>query len=299
MNIQQIRYVVETALAGSFSAASDKLYITEPTISQQIRKLEQELGVTLFERTTRSVELTPSGKVFIKNAMPVLASFDHLNEAMHTESIRSASRITLVMTTSEQLSDVMRLSIEFETSQDIVIEVKPVRGKDLKKELSTGRADIAVTKLTYDYEDLFNSEEFSVQILRQEHMNVLASGKLISWDKQSISFKELNELPIICESPGSPMENWIIERYKRSGLEARISMYAQSPEIMIAAVENGMGIAFSDESAVRHYYDKYRFNSIPLEPGQQVNLCLITPRSKKTSAAVKAFCKVLKEYYSS
>lgn len=64
MNLHQIQYVLAVAECGNFSKAARKLYVSQPTLSQQIALLEDELGVTLFIRYPRKVELTNAGNIF-------------------------------------------------------------------------------------------------------------------------------------------------------------------------------------------------------------------------------------------
>ena len=62
MNLQQMKYVVMIAEQGSFSKASQVLYITQPTLSNEVKKLEKELGITIFSRNKHSVQVTDAGR---------------------------------------------------------------------------------------------------------------------------------------------------------------------------------------------------------------------------------------------
>ncbi|MCY4427929.1 MAG: LysR family transcriptional regulator [Halieaceae bacterium] len=73
MELRQIRYFVAVAEEGNFSAASRRLFISQPPITRQIQQLEMELGVTLFERTRKGVNLTPAGTAFLSEARQILA----------------------------------------------------------------------------------------------------------------------------------------------------------------------------------------------------------------------------------
>ena len=61
MTLQQLKYILTIAEEGSFSAAAKKLYLTQPSLSAMVRSLEQELGITIFDRSTRSVRITEDG----------------------------------------------------------------------------------------------------------------------------------------------------------------------------------------------------------------------------------------------
>lgn len=78
MNIQQLRYVVETADRGSMTAAATELFVAQPALSRAVRQLERELDLTIFRRAGRGIELAPQGEAFVVRARRVLRSIDAL-----------------------------------------------------------------------------------------------------------------------------------------------------------------------------------------------------------------------------
>ena len=76
MDISQLRTIIHVSELGSLSKAADRLHIAQPALSRQIRLLEDELGVRLFDRTTRSVHLTTAGQVFVEHAKLINAQSD-------------------------------------------------------------------------------------------------------------------------------------------------------------------------------------------------------------------------------
>lgn len=82
MEINQIRYVYYVAKYRNFSLAAEHLFVTQPTLSQQVRRLEDELGFRLFKRSTRTVTLTSEGEAFVKRAKPLLKMYDDLADEM-------------------------------------------------------------------------------------------------------------------------------------------------------------------------------------------------------------------------
>ena len=92
MDINHIRYVMAVAEEKNFSKAAEKLFITQPTLSLQIKKLETELGFPLFVRNTKNVELTSYGKQFVEQAKPVLDDFNQFDKwIVQTRQLRNAS----------------------------------------------------------------------------------------------------------------------------------------------------------------------------------------------------------------
>lgn len=85
MTLQQLRYFLVTSRLGSFTAAADALYIAQPSVAEQVRRLEQELGVRLFVRTGRRLELTEAGSTLRTHAERVMAAMDAAEAAMQGE----------------------------------------------------------------------------------------------------------------------------------------------------------------------------------------------------------------------
>ena len=97
MNLRQLRYAAALAEAQSFTKAADNEFVVQSALSQQLRKLEDELGVALFERTTRSVALTPAGEALLPLIHQVLAGVDRIKFDAQALSGTIAGRLTVGM----------------------------------------------------------------------------------------------------------------------------------------------------------------------------------------------------------
>jgi len=84
MNLRDLKYLVELADTHHFGQAAERCFVSQPTLSGQIKKLEEELGVILFERTKRSVETTPLGESIVEHAKRVLEQVDALRQMAHS-----------------------------------------------------------------------------------------------------------------------------------------------------------------------------------------------------------------------
>ena len=107
MTIQQLNYAIAVFRAGSINRAAQKLYIAQPNLSNAIKSLEDELNITLFQRTPRGMEPTRAGEKFILRAMELVAQFDAF-ESLYAS--RQADVLSLSITTARS-SEFSNLSL--------------------------------------------------------------------------------------------------------------------------------------------------------------------------------------------
>ena len=104
MNILHLKYAYEVARAGSLAKASEKLLIAVPNISRSIKELETDLGITIFERTTKGMELTPEGEEFLNFARAILDRIDSV-EKLEEAILRTKEAQKIFITFSQQQVD--------------------------------------------------------------------------------------------------------------------------------------------------------------------------------------------------
>ena len=97
MEIHQLQYAVAVAKYKSFTQAANAINISQPSLSLQINKLEEELGIKIFERTTRTVRLTPAGTDFIKHALRILSEVEQAKQTVqeHLSTSRGYIKVGL------------------------------------------------------------------------------------------------------------------------------------------------------------------------------------------------------------
>ena len=140
-----MRYVVEVARQRNFSRAAEQLHVAQQALSQQVKTVETMIGVTLFNRTNRGVELTPAGVVFVQEARRAIAAADRTvtrTQAVangHAGSLRVAYTLATVYDTLPRLSE--RVQSEHAA---LKLELREVFGGDVPALLSDGRYDTAL-----------------------------------------------------------------------------------------------------------------------------------------------------------
>jgi DNA-binding transcriptional LysR family regulator len=140
-----MRYFVAVAEHGNFTRAADELHVAQQAVSQQIRALEATLGVTLLRRTSRQVELTPAGAVFLADAKRVLAASDRatlqVRAAAHGEvgTLRLVYTLVTAFETTPALLELLRTR-----HPELKVSASEVYGADVTDLLLAGRCDVAL-----------------------------------------------------------------------------------------------------------------------------------------------------------
>lgn len=108
MNLLHMKYAVEIAKTGSISKASENLYVAQPNLSRSVKELEADLGITVFDRSSKGMVLTPKGEIFIRYAEKVLQQVDEI-EKMCRGSMGEKKRFSISVPRASYISDAFSL----------------------------------------------------------------------------------------------------------------------------------------------------------------------------------------------
>jgi DNA-binding transcriptional LysR family regulator len=154
-DLRQMRYFATVAKRGSFTRAAEELHVAQQAVSQQVRALEQQLGVTLLERSSRRVTLTPEGEVFLADCRRVLAGADRAARRVQAAARGEAGTVRLAYTLVSAFETVpvllARLGKDFPL---LKVETREIFGSDVPTLLGDGTCDLALAPLTTYPEDL-------------------------------------------------------------------------------------------------------------------------------------------------
>jgi DNA-binding transcriptional LysR family regulator len=148
LDLRKCRYFVAVAEELHFGRAAERLYVAQPVLSRQIQKLEQELGVTLFERTSRNVALTNAGRQLLDEAVPLLAASDAVRRR-----VRQAAEARPTLTVGFFIGDATvtrAIRLFRERRPDVTTQVRRIYWSDQAQVLLDGAADVAFVHLPID-----------------------------------------------------------------------------------------------------------------------------------------------------
>jgi DNA-binding transcriptional LysR family regulator len=248
LDLRLVRYFVAVAEELHFGRAAARLHIAQPSLSHQIRRFEQQLGVELLTRTTRRVELTRAGEVLLGEGRTLLS---HSRRVL--ESTRAASSESLVVgffgsAGATLLPAVLRAFGEEQPSAEVALHELLL---DQLEELADGRVDVAFTRLMPSQVD---DERIAIDILGEDpRMLVVPLGHRLS-GLASVSMADLEEESFVVNpsAAGAPPARWLAEQ-RRHGLTGRVAAEAASVQELLTLVAAGQGVSLVPAPVVGRY----------------------------------------------
>lgn len=241
MDLRQMRYFLAIAREGQITKAAKVLNMEQPPLSRQLKLIEQELGVTLFDRSGKSLRLTPSGELLRERAESLLLHFNETIKEVkeHNEGIQGSLSIGSVVSCISLLPR----PIELFREQYPKVTFKITEGDHflLGDQLAKGMIELIVARLPFEA-DL--NEQFEVLPLPSDpYVAVVPSDSLRVSGLQSMKMLELANLPFLTlkTDQTTRMHEQVLQECRRHGFEPNIICECSSVAIIIALVAAGIG----------------------------------------------------------
>lgn len=284
MEIHQLQYVVEVAKQGSFTRAADEICVSQSTLSHQIAKLEDELGVKLFTRQARSVSLTQAGEDFIKH---VKASLNNLEFAKQSiEAYIGLLKGTLKIGLVASLGSIDFAGIIenfYREHAGINFQITQAGTYSLLEQLHAGILDVAFIVLpeTSEYEDI----SFH-QLAYDDYVLVVPAGHPAA-KNQSIDLASVAKENFIFHPASDRMHHICMKACETAGFKPNIVCVSNHSPTSLSLISAGMGIGFFPREKVAEKND--RIAILKLKTPIQKNIGLAIAKQASPAPAVKAF----------
>jgi len=247
LQLHQIRYFMAICEEGNMSRAAARLFVAQPSLSEQVRKLEQELGLPLFIRLPRRLVLTPAGEEFRIHAARILDEVDLARARIDEVSAQSGQeiRVGVLPTLGSRLFP--KVIAEFRrTNPGVRLELREENSSLSVKHLLTERElDVGVMrfdgKLPSHLEASFFLREPLVALVPTDHL-LARSGE--------ISLEELTEEPFLTLKAGYGLRELVLNVLKEAGVTPNITVEVSQLDFLIGLVEAGMGLTMLPQLAV-------------------------------------------------
>lgn len=291
MEFRQLQYAIQIAAEKNFSRAAEKLLIAQPSLSQQLSKLEKELGVLLFRRNTNSVELTHAGEIFIEKAKTIVDLIYQLREEMEDISQMRKGKLTigsLPITGSHLLPHILPVFQAQYPNIDIVL----MEDSTAELELLTvsGQTDISLLSLP-----LLNKSLAYRPVIEEELVLALPPGHRLTnrGPGQPVDIADLADEPFITLKRGQGFRQIAIELCKQAGFTPRIVFESSNIETAQSLVAVGMGIAFVPQMVARSRSTEFAPIYVPLTARPTRTLVIAYRNDRYLSRAAESFIDLM------
>jgi DNA-binding transcriptional LysR family regulator len=289
MELRHLRYVVAVADELNFTRAAQRLGITQPSLSAQIKQLEAELGTPLFRRGTRSVELTDAGKLMLEEARIILIEVERAKTGVARRARGETGKINIGSAGATYFHPLIPTIIrEFKKQHPgVVLMPEESNTSMLLARLRAGAIDLAFVR-----PPLADIDGLRLEPLVKEpiHMVLPAAHPLARSKSAPLSALAKESIILFTRAINPTVYDAILAAFVRAGFSPHLAQEAPQVPAAIPMVAAGLGVTLVPESMSRLRPDGVAF--VPVEgPALPAEICLAYRRTQR-SAAVKNFVAV-------
>jgi DNA-binding transcriptional LysR family regulator len=289
MELRHLRYFVTVAEESSFSRAAQRLRVSQPPLSRQIRDLEAEMGVKLFVRDKRGVRLTDAGALFLRESRQILEASRravHLAQAAHRGEI---ARLKVAYSAALFVPELARGMRAFQRQYPLVeLEVSEMTSQQQIQELLEKRLDAGYSSARFP---AFEKELVFECVRRETPCVALPPGHPLTRQRQ-VEMRDLAMERFVTPPRNNPLfENFLMRLCRSAGFLPRAVQETESGFNILALVSAGVGVALVSESLKSLRSVEVEFRS--LKPAPPLLEFYIVRRADSPSVALRAFIQVL------
>lgn len=296
MNLQQLVTFSTVISEGSMTAAAEKLYLTQPAVSQQIRNLEDELGVSLLDRSSRHAKPTVQGQMLYDYARRIIALTQQAQVAIQTmgEGVKGALRIGTLNSLGLQLIS-PAIGAFLKHNSKISIQLLYEDGAEIFKSLAKGDLDVAILP---DVGPEYGREVEGLDIrpLLKDEMWLVASGRDATVPSQ-VTVKELSSRPYMrLTERYEGFEKTLRLALDKSGVTLEPSFETNNVGTLKRVIESGLGWGFLPSHSIKKQVRMGRLTKVEIpEVDYAVSVQYYSRINESNQQAVEVFYRALKQ----
>ena len=285
MTFEQLSYFIAIVENDTFFDAACEMNISQSSLSKQIMKLEKELDLTLFDRTTRSATLTQAGEFFYNEAKQLIENYKLTLENIENFKYLHENKLHIAVLPIQTQYNLNALFNSFrKENPDIELQITEVEDDRLIEGISKNEYDLIIAR-----ETMFDKSQFKTyQLAKDELIAAISSEHKLS-QRDKLTFDDIKNENFILMNPYTSIYKLCINKLKENNIDANIIRTART-ESIIGSVAINEGISLLPKSNFEVFHQK-NINTISLEP--QIALSVVLAKHKKTASniAIKEFIK--------
>jgi DNA-binding transcriptional LysR family regulator len=245
MELRQLRYLVALADERHFTRAAEREHIAQPALSQQIRRLEQEVGLALVERTTRHVAMTQAGDMLVVRARRILAEVDAAEAELQRLSGVHTGHVTVgAIHTMGPVDVSLALAIFHQRHPGVELSVREQSSEELAEMLRFDELDLAFLSVT----ERIESHGLALQQLISEELVAVLPPNHPLAKRRRVRMAELAGERFISYREGARLRELLVGAGHHAGFEPRVTLESNESERIRRLVARRMGVAILPRS---------------------------------------------------
>ena len=279
MNYNQIRAFHYVALTRGFSSAADLLSLTQPAVSEQVRKLESEHDILLFNRERKQITLTPLAEKLFLTTKQFFEVEERIDDLLSESRSSLKGQLRIMVDSAFHLSD--RLVRFHRRYPEVLVSVQSGNSEEVLTRLRNYDAEIGVVGSQNPGGDMH------AQSLGQSSIVAVAARSALPETVTSLDFADLQNHPLVLRERGSKTRQKLEERATEHGVRLRVAMVADGREAMLELIAAGVGIGFVSDAEFGH---DPRLLKIPLnDPELTMSESLVHLKQRADSRIIRSF----------
>lgn len=287
MELRQLRQALVLAETLNFHRAAEQLNMTQPPLSTSIKKLEDELGVLLFERLPSGLRLTTAGEAVLRNARSALFFAEQMRRAAGEGEAGERGQLRLGFVSTAAYGLLPRILRSFrERYPQVELLLEEGVGGDLLRRLDDHELDVALVRYP-----LVQDCTAQITMLQREHLVLAVRHDSPLAARPSVDLAELaNEAFIISSQQRSPsMHALMLQAFEEAGICPRIVQQAAQISTVLGLVESGIGVAMIPASASGYVGPQIRTVALSSQADRLVSGIALAMRADTHSATARNF----------
>lgn len=249
MDIQQIQYFLEVVRSGNFSTAAENLYTTQSSVSKNIKSLEKELNIQLFDRSKRQIQLTEAGKLVLKDARSIVQGYENLIHTVSSYQLQKKDTLTIASIPVMAQYDITGLLTDFQTAHpNITLQIEEAETNHVYSQLKDHECDFIFTRKEY-----LDASCQSLAFYDDRLAAVVPVNHPLSKKKQ-LSVSELRNENLLLLNKSTLHYDKITEICRQKGFEPRVVYTGTHMDNILDLVSKNHGISLLMQHAVEYLH---------------------------------------------
>ncbi len=289
MELHQLQYFLAVARHLHFTRAAEELHVAQPSVSQQIRKLEAELGTKLFHRMKRHIALTAAGEALLPRARRILAEMEEARLEIQELSGLTKGSLTVGSTPSVGTHLLPQAIAQFHQAHPgITLLFREAGSLTLVQSLEAGELDLAIVTMP-----VRNPVLETVPLLEEQLVLAVPPGRFLVPDGE-VSLADLKDVPFVMFQEGYDLREVTLSACRKAGFEPKVVIEGGEMDSVLRFVSAGLGVALVPEMVARE--PATGFVAVPLaEPRLTRKLAIARRRDRYMSSAARQFMATMLE----